>query len=332
MPDTYTIYLVNQSASEQLFWCFLARPEELVSDPDVFANSSASLAVDPNSPGQNYFGIPVQYILGAGASNNAVGLNIQVVSNVTNDADLKDIWEADYATVPPQKGPSMTQNGTGSPDNTLTIVSNDFDQVKNQNASWFSNQSFGIQTQAGFIGMSWSPAPSQKRVITPKLTFYVSAGTFDSNNLASWNQVSVDSAIIKAPSDFKFLKSTVTYSSRGKWSVTKGPPAPQTLRSEAHNELVALSHLGQGKVFDTIKKVSWHSHAFMFEEGDTYLSGTITVTQAVVGAFTFFVIAGITFSIVGRVGNFDIDFEYSGPLTVKAVQDIVTAGAKLFLG
>jgi len=214
----------------------------------------------------------------------------------------------------------------------MTISSNDFDRKKNENAGWFSNQSFGIQTEAGFIGMSWSPDPRQKRVLTPKLTFYVSAGTFDSNSLASWTQDSVGSAIIKAPSDFKFLKSTVTYDSRGKWSVTKGPPALKALRSEVHNQLVALSHLGQGKQFDTIKAVSWHSHAFMFEEGDTYLSGTITVTQALTAAFTIFVIAGVTFSITGRIGNFDIDFDYSGPLTVKAIQDIVTAGAQLLLG
>jgi hypothetical protein len=48
--DTYTIYLVNQSADDQLFWCFLARPVELVNDPQVYANSSASLEVVSNSP------------------------------------------------------------------------------------------------------------------------------------------------------------------------------------------------------------------------------------------------------------------------------------------
>src|SRR5262249_61371312 len=105
MTTQYTIYLVNESAVTQVFWCFLAQPQELASDPNVYANSSTSLAVGPFQPGYNTFTIPVQYIVGAGASNNAVGLNIQVTSSVQNNADLGQMWDANYATVPPNQGP-----------------------------------------------------------------------------------------------------------------------------------------------------------------------------------------------------------------------------------
>jgi hypothetical protein len=177
MVDTYNIHLVNTSASSQTFWCFLARPQELVDDPGVYANSSANLEVDPNSPADNYFGIPVQYIVGAGASNKAVGLNIQVVSSVTNDADVLDTWDANYADWPPNKGPTMSLSGTKAPPNSIAIVTNPFNQITNENNH--CNQSSGIETASGFIGMSWSPNPNQKRTLIPKLKFYVSTGDFD---------------------------------------------------------------------------------------------------------------------------------------------------------
>lgn len=91
MPTNYTIYLINQSSSTQTFWCFLARPQEVASDPTVFANSSASLAIDSNDPATNSFTIPVQYVVAAGASNNAVGLNVKVNSTISQNSDLSQV-------------------------------------------------------------------------------------------------------------------------------------------------------------------------------------------------------------------------------------------------
>ena len=99
MPTNYTIYLINQSSTTQTFWCFLARPQEVASDPTVFANSSASLAIDSNDPSTNSFTIPVQYVVAAGASNNAVGLNVKVNSTISQDSDLTQVWDATVQSV-----------------------------------------------------------------------------------------------------------------------------------------------------------------------------------------------------------------------------------------
>ena len=85
MAQTYQIYIVNQSANTQNFWLFLKPPQALEADPGVFANSSACLTVDSHAQGSNLFGIPLQYKVGAGASNQAVGLDIAISSNVTMD-------------------------------------------------------------------------------------------------------------------------------------------------------------------------------------------------------------------------------------------------------
>src|SRR3954463_12543036 len=202
MTDTYTIYLVNKSASSENFWCFLAPPQELSNDPNVYANSSVSLSVPPNYAGSNEFIIPVQYIVGAGGSNQAVGLNIQIISQVTNDASLTDTWDANYVNAPPNQGPTMALVDNTQKSTDIAIVTNSFNKISNELAGWFSNQTFGIETAAGLIGMTWSPEPSQTRILTPKLTFYVATGTYGSNQLANYDQFSNTSAIINAPSSF----------------------------------------------------------------------------------------------------------------------------------
>jgi hypothetical protein len=343
MTDKYTIYLVNQSADSQQFWCFLSPPQELVNEPGVFANSSATLAVDPNDPALNRFVIPVQYVVGAGASNNAVGLNVEVLSDVTNQASLKDTWHANYADVPPNKGPKMLLTGKSAPDNTIQLVSNDFAKVSNEGAGWFSNQSFGILTDQGFIGMTWSPKASQIRTLTPKLKFYVSAGQYGSNALADWNEVSVDSAVITVPDSFAAMKCTVTYDQHGNWSVTAGPPAPHLLannlaffHSAQHGELLALAHLDQGGIAtDIVKSVAWDRSAAEdgLEDGFTILTGTVTVATALTAAFTYFVLSGVQFTIDRpAAGATTFHFSYSGNLSAAAVKDLVTAGAQIILG
>jgi len=357
MSTQYTIHLVNQSASTQIFWCFLERPEELASNPNVFANSSTSLAVGSNQPGVNTFTIPVQYVVGAGASNNAVGLNIKIDSSITNNANLTDTWQATYATVPPNMGPTMKTIGTPSPTNTIAIMSNGFNQATNEANGWFSNMSFGIQTNQGFIGMTWSPSPQQTTTLTPKLKFYVAVGSYGDNTLADWTTVSNSSAEISVPGDFQYNATTVTYTPTGGWTVTPGaPPAPSPARnsigsliqshqlmSKAHADLVSLAGLGSNNPpiltdlqQDKVVKVVWHNSNLddsKLRAGSIRLSGTLTVATALVAAFTYFVLSGVTFSINGSTaGATTFNFTYSGPLSAQAVQALFAAGSNITLG
>lgn len=356
MTAEYTIYLVNESTSTQTFWCFLERPIELASDPSVFANSSASLAVRPFQPGTNTFTIPVQYVVGAGASSKPVGLGVKVSASVTNDADLTDTWEADYATVPPNLGPTMQKLGTQSPAKTIAIKSNEFDQAKNEAAGWFSNMSFGIQTDQGFLGMTWSPSPQMTRTLTPKLTFYVAVGSYGSNKLADWTDISNNSAQIVVPSSFKYNETTVTYTSTGGWVVTPGKPSntndyigsliqSHLFISKAHADLVALAQLNPSDLnllsstssqTDYVKKVSWKASTSYYSDADTeltFLAGTITVTTALAAAFSVFVLSGVSFNIQGgTAGLTTFNFTYNGTLSAEAVKSLFVAGAQIILG
>ncbi len=252
MADEYTIYLQNESASTQRFWAFLERPQELASDPSVFANSSTMLAVAPNSPATNTFTIPLQYSVGAGASNNAVGLNTRITSNISQNAELDQKWLATYANVPPNMGPTLTQDGTGAGADRISIQSNPFDQVNNEANGWFSNMSFGIQTNQGYMGMTWSPTPHQTRTLTPTPKFYVAVGSFGENDLARWTDVSVAAAELTAPNSFLQRKATVTYTSTGEWKVTPG--APSSLRASIGD--LARSHFLLSKVHSELVEKS----------------------------------------------------------------------------
>ena len=323
MATEYTIYLVNESASTQLFWCFLQRPEELVNDPNVFANSSTQLAVAPNSPSVDTFTIPVQYSVGAGASNQAVGLNIKVESSVSLDAELEQKFDAVYVNVPPPQGPTLIQNGS-SPTNTIAIKSNGFDQVPNEGQGWFANQSFGIQTAQGYIGMSWSPSPDQTRTLTPTLKFYVAVGTYGNNTLASWNQVSNNSAELVVPNSFQFNKATVTYGSTGSWTVTPGEP------TGALPEL-SPSPFSKQKQEEELVSVIWDEQDLDGSHADTFLSGTLTVSSALVAGFAFFILGGINFHINSApVGGTTVSFTYSGSESAETIKKLFVAGAEIW--
>jgi hypothetical protein len=205
MAQTYNIYVINKSADTQNFWLFLKPPQAMEADPAVFANSSACLTIDSNSQSLNNFGIPLQYRVGSGASNQAVGLDVQISSNVSLNAEINQAFQANYQeTVPPKKGPTMKQTGASTKDGTIQITSNNFDKPGNEENSWFSNMSFGIQSAAGFIGMTWSPAPGVTRTLEPKFSFYISTGSFDYNSLAQWTDVSSQAATVEL-SDFNQL-------------------------------------------------------------------------------------------------------------------------------
>jgi hypothetical protein len=345
MPTQYTIYLVNQGSSSETFWCFLERPQELVSDPNVFANSSASLNIDPNAPGINSFTIPVQYVVGAGASNEAVGLNVKVTSTLTMDSDLGQVWDAIYANAPPNKGPKLTLDSAVVPDKSIKIITNAFEQEQNEANGWYSNQSFGIQTAGGFIGMTWSPSPNQNRTLTPKLSFYVSVGSFGSSKLAEWTQVSNESAVVNVPGSFTAGACTVTLLNNGKWKITPGKPMQlalldnlEFLKSDAHRELMAMAYLADGSVqSDNVTAVHWTSNrlAAIGEQSEfaenTYLTGSITVGVALTAAFTYFVLSGVNFTVNSSAGQTTVDFVYNGTLSAQHIQSLLVAGVNVFL-
>jgi hypothetical protein len=339
MPNKYTIYLENQGTDPQTFWCFLAPPQELAGQAGVFANSSAQLEVAPNSPATNIFGIPVQYKVGAGASNNAVGLGVQITSSVVLDAELMNQFNAAYANVPPPEGPTLSVAGTSSPANTISISSNAFNKGDNEANGWFSNQSFGIETESGFIGMTWSPDPQTTRTLTPTLTFYVATGTFSSNSLARWTDISNSSATLQVPNDFLLGSCTVTLTATGELSHSPGPPASQALatnlawfRSQAHAELVALAYLSSGDVVsDTLESVSFDS-GLQAESGVNYVSGTITVKAAVAVGFSYFLLSGIRFNIDKNPNGTTFHFSWSGTQAASSIRALFKAGSSVQFG
>lgn len=346
MANQYKIYLVNQSSSTQTFWCFLTRPQEVAGDPTVFANSSASLAIDSNDPSTNSFTIPVQYVVGAGASNNAVGLNVKVDSTISQNSDLTQVWDAVYANVPPNKGPKLTlDSGTVGP-NSLKIITNPFDQENNEANDWYANQSFGIQTAAGFMGMTWSPSPNQSRTLTPKLSFYINVGSFGSSTLADWTDVGNDAAVVSVPGSFSAGACTVTLLNNGKWKIVPGKPSQLALmedlpflKSDGLGQLMAMAYLSDGSLQqDNVTSVRWDSQLDAQDALDadevnlTILSGTITVGVALTAAFGYFLLSGTSFTVNSIVGGTTVNFTYNGTLSAQAVKDLLVAGAQVVFG
>lgn len=226
----YKIYLVNKGVKTKTFWCFLDTPHGLLGEK-VYANSSTMLSVPPNYQGKNLFTIPVQYKVAAGADNKALGLNTKINSSITIDAELKKTYSTAYANskeVPPNGSPLLTlAQDFDSPDSTIGILSNVFDQVKNYDEKHFSHMSFGIQTEQGFTGITWDPSPNNEYTVTPKIKFYIATGNFTSNTLADINDISITSAVVSL-SKFTNLETTVTLNSDGTWDVTNGAPtAPE---------------------------------------------------------------------------------------------------------
>jgi hypothetical protein len=348
MATEYTIYLVNNGASEKVFWAFLQPPDELAGKQDVFANSSTKLSVAPKVDGQlNRFIIPVQYMVGAGASNQAVGLHTRVLSDSSKKTELGQGWLATYANAPPPKGPSIELAAPPAKDK-IAITANPFNRANNEGHSWFSSMSFGIQTSNGFMGMTWSPDPSDKRTLSPKLSFYVNTGSFGSNELANWTEVNSHAATIELRDFDSRREVTVTLTETGEWNVTPGRPPPSLQRmglldtlvqshlrlAEAHSHLIQL--MGPGATGtatdqdDTVASVEWDKSPNT--NAVTGLSGTLTVQTALTLAFTAFILAGVRFSITSaRIGGTQVRFSYSGELSVQQIKELFVAGARLRL-
>ncbi|PCH65947.1 MAG: hypothetical protein COC04_00530 [Gammaproteobacteria bacterium] len=241
MSTEYKIYLVNGTGRTQKFWCFLEKPKSSIAG-DVYANSSTSLIIGGSQGGKNSFTIPVNYVLSAGASNHAVGLDTKIESSVTNNADLKEVWLAEYFNVADggKRAPEMALvAGQSSPERTLAFQSSNFNRAVNEARDWYSSMSFGIQTSNGFIGSTWSPEPGATVTIEPKLTFYIGTGNYSSNQLANFTEVSTVSAAVPL-SKFDLLgEATVTLDSESNWVVTSGAPSS----SNEHLGQLIESHL-----------------------------------------------------------------------------------------
>jgi hypothetical protein len=254
MATNYTIYLVNQSSGTQIFSCFLQRPAELAGSRSVFDVTNLTLGVPSNSKASNYFVIPQQFVVAAGASNQPVGANAQIVSNLILNADLSDQFSAAYVNSPPNMAPTLTLSGQEASPNQISIASNGFNQGSNENLGWFSNMSFGVNTASGFMGMTWSPSPAQTTTLTPLWGFSVTAKAYNTNYLALFASAFNNSAQLIAPNDFQYGAATVTYTATGGWQVTPGKPAGAQLAAasigsladahrflaRAHSDLITL--------------------------------------------------------------------------------------------
>jgi hypothetical protein len=258
----YNIYVVNQMTSAQEFWCFLAAPQVSTSGT-VYANSSAYLTVVPSSTDFNSFTVPVQYVFEAGASNQAVGLNIKIQSSTSEDVNLGSQWEASFANPALHEGPTLTNYGSAAPTGSLQYETNSYDQSQEGPDRWYGNETFGIETEQGFIGLTWAPVANTTITIMPNLQFYIATGSFQANTLASMTTVSNDSQLVSLNDFDQSLNCTVTLSPSGTWSVAPGMPGIQTslefsslvhshyLLARAHDSLVTSKVGAKSKLLIT---------------------------------------------------------------------------------
>jgi hypothetical protein len=79
---TYTIYIINQSGTNQVFWCFEAPAQELATYAAAYAKSGAVRAVSLKQADAN-FEVSAQDV-----GEEEAGLNAEIVSDVACDASL----------------------------------------------------------------------------------------------------------------------------------------------------------------------------------------------------------------------------------------------------
>lgn len=222
--NTYQIFIVNQMTSEQEFFCFLSQPDVDGTSATIYANSSTYVSVVPNSPALNFFSVPVQYVLAASNSNQAVGLNIRVDTLVTTNVNLGDQWEASFADPFKHQAGALVQTGSAAPTRSLQLQTNSYPQGNEFQAEWFANETFGIQTQSGFIGVTWAPSAGTTTTIVPQLQFYIATGDYAANQLADMTTVSTTSQLVTLGDFDQYLNCTVTRTSNGGWSIAQGKP------------------------------------------------------------------------------------------------------------
>lgn len=360
--NLYNIYIVNKSTDSQTFWSFLDKPE-VTTNETIYANSSSYLTVAPNRSSQsNYFSIPVQFKVGVGASNQAVKLKTRVTSSELLDTNLNQGWQATYYDPTKHQGPILSQEGTSGP-KTITVMTNQYAQDQEGPNTWYSNISFGMQTQSGFMGVTWKPNPLKTYTITPKVGFYIATGSYTSNHLADISDISSVSAHVTQASFDDALDCTVTYNSDGTWSIAAGKPsnAAADLLLEAHaalasaHEVLVRKLVGDNKPMslampsvimeevETAKPVERTSKGIKFDDGayepdpatNPRITGTITVGRVVAAGALYILAAGVRLRITRRHPNgLEFDFEYDGQRSRQALRDLfgVNAIVRFFFG
>jgi hypothetical protein len=357
MATEYKIHLKNLQSADKTFWCFLDFPQSQISS-EVFANSSTNLVVSTHQSGQDdAFTIPLQYVIQAGSSNNAVGLGTKIDSSIIKDIDLATAWQVDYFLQ--NKGPKLypASDVTLPPTNEVDILTNDFDQDQEPLKKWFHSLTFGVQSDKGFMGVTWAPDPSETYAIKPKVQFYISTGSFVSNTLANMTSVSTKAAPITEDSFDGNNECTVTLLTNGKWLIEKGNTNLKlSSNSEIINNLV-LSHLALSTAHAALvalyseqasletlsglsKDVEVKSTGIAVKNNLTlndddlgttfFLTGSITVGALVAAGFLYMIASGITLRISRRAATgVEFDFTYNGLHGADEVRKAFAAGKEI---
>ena len=90
---TYTIYIINQSGTAQVFWCFEAPPQELATHAADYANAGVVRAVSLKQADANF------EVTAQDAVQEEAALNAEIVSDVACDASLREPLELSYLSV-----------------------------------------------------------------------------------------------------------------------------------------------------------------------------------------------------------------------------------------
>jgi len=78
---------------------------------------------------------------------------------------------------------------------------------------------------------------------------------------------------------------------------------------------------------DKIVSVDWTSQGNITEAASDYITGTITVKEALAGAFAVFVVSNIELEITHtHADGLKVDFKYKGWMTISQLKDAVKAG------
>jgi len=222
--DELTIHIINKYDSKETFWCFLAKPKALDTGSDIFSNSSARLTLINDPTTEASFTIPVQFSLAAKSVNKPIGLGVKVSTRQQKPVELEESWGATFYTGGDHQAPSLKENGGKASENTINYSSNSFQPDKVIENDWYPTQSYGIETNSGFVGLTWEPRPQKTVKIEPLLEFYISTADYKANSLANLTTISTKLATVKLK-DFKGKAVTVIYESNGDWTVKSGKPS-----------------------------------------------------------------------------------------------------------
>lgn len=219
--DELTIHVVSDSSTKETFWCFLAKPEQLDTGNEIYANSNARLTIAGGSSPEASFTIPVQFSLAAKSVNRPIGLGVKVSTRQSENVELEESWKATFYTSDEHQAPDLVEIGDPASENTINYASSPFSPDNVIKNDWYPTQSYGMKTAAGFVGLTWDARPNKTVKIEPLVEFYITVAEYSAGTLANLTTVSTDAAKVKLK-DFRGGAVTVTYTSTGEWVVTPG--------------------------------------------------------------------------------------------------------------